>query len=209
MLVVLRRKIAGRRGAPLCLVIRARAIKMDEMAAGIAGREIAVTATTGTGLVGMRVSKAVGFKDGEELSGYIVLDELDGERHLVIGVGYPEAFALDAGLQGLQWPRPMTYEFVVALVHSLGGRVREVRLDRVVEGAYAATVEVEGPEGVALVAARSSDALNLAVLTQARVFVAPEMLADCVSRQEGDSAEAARLQQAIDAQPMTVRRADR
>jgi hypothetical protein len=30
----------------------------------------------------------------------------------------------------------MTYQFTVALMRSLGGRVREVRLDRIVEGAY-------------------------------------------------------------------------
>ena len=166
-------------------------------------------AATDTGLVPMRVSKAVGLKDGDDLSQYVVLDELAGDRHLVIGVGHAEAFALDASLQGLQWGRPMTYQFTAALVGSLGGRVREVRLDRIVEGAYAATVEVEGPQGVGLVDARSSDALNLAVLTQAPVFVAPEMLADCIGRQEGDSAEAALLQRAIAARPMTVRRADR
>jgi bifunctional DNase/RNase len=75
------------------------------------------------------------------------------------------------------------------------------------EGVYATTVKVDGPQGVALVDARSSDALNLAVLTDAPVFVSAEMLADCTGRQEGDSAEAARLQQAIAAGPMTVRRA--
>jgi Domain of unknown function (DUF151) len=56
-----------------------------------------------------------------------VLDELDGDC-LVIGVGHAEAFALDASLQGLRWGRPMTYQFTAALVRSLGGRVREVRL---------------------------------------------------------------------------------
>ena len=168
-----------------------------------------MNAATDMGLVPMRVSKAVALGDGDDLCQFAVLDELDGDRHLVIGVGHAEAFALDASLQGLRWGRPMTYEFTAALVRSLGGGVREVRLDRIVEGAYAATVEVEGPQGVALVDARSSDALNLAVLTQAPVFVAPEMLADCVGRQEGDSAEAAMLQRAIAAGPMTVRRADR
>jgi bifunctional DNase/RNase len=165
-------------------------------------------AATDTGLVPMRVSKAVALKDGDDRSAYMVLDELDGDRHLVIGVGDAEAFALDASLQGLRWGRPMTYQFIAALVRSLGGRVREVRLDRIVDGAYAAIVEVEGPQGVGLVDARSSDALNLAVLTQAPVFVSPEMLADCIGRQEGDSAEAALLQRAIAAAPMAVRRAD-
>jgi uncharacterized protein len=166
-------------------------------------------AAADTGLVPMRVRKAVALKDGDDLSEYVVLDDLDGDRHLVIGVGHAEAFALDASLQGLQWGRPMTYQFTAALVRNLGGRVREVRLDRIVDGAYAATVEVEGPQGVGLVDARSSDALNLAVLTQAPVFVAPKILADCTGRQEGDSAEAVLLQRAIAAGPMSVRKADR
>jgi bifunctional DNase/RNase len=165
-------------------------------------------AATDASLVPMRLSKAVALRDGDDLSAYMVLDELDGDRHLVISVGDAEAFALDAGLQGLRWGRPMTYQFTVALVRSLGGRVREVRLDRIVDGAYAATVEVEGPQGVGLVDARSSDALNLAVLTQAPVFVAPEMLADCIGRQQADSAEAALLRRAIAAGPMAVRRAE-
>jgi uncharacterized protein len=181
---------------------------MDEMSRALR-KEYAMIAATDTGLVPMRVSKAVGLMDGDDLSAFMVLDELDGDRHLVIGVGQAEAFALDTSLQGMQWGRPMTYQFTAALVDSLGGQVREVRLDRIVEGAYAATVEVEGPQGVRLVDARSSDALNLAVLTQAPVFVAPEMLADCIGRQEGDSAEAALLQRAIAAGPMAVRRADR
>jgi uncharacterized protein len=164
-------------------------------------------AATQAGLVPMRVSKAVALGDGDDLSDYMVLEELDGDRHLVIGVGHAEAFALDASLQGLQWRRPMTYQFTAGLMRSLGGRVREVRLDRIVEGAYAATVEIEGPAGVGLVDARSSDALNLAVLTDAPVFVSTEMLADCIGRQQADTAEAARLQRAIAARPMTVRRA--
>src|SRR6201982_2027738 len=127
----------------------------------VSRRENVMNAATDTGLVPMRVSKAVALGDGDDLSAFMVLDELEGDRHLVIGVGDAEALALDAGLPGLRWGRPMTYEFTAALGRSLGGRVREVRLDRIVEGAYAATVEVEGPPGMALVDARSSDALNL------------------------------------------------
>jgi len=167
-----------------------------------------MTAAADTSLVPMRVSKAVALGDGDQISQFMVLDELDGDRHLVIGVGDAEAFALDASLQGLQWGRPMTYQFAAALVRSLGGQVREVRLDRIVAGAYAATVEVDGPQGVGLVDARSSDALNLAVLSSAPVFAAPAVLADCLGRQEADSAEATLLQRAIAAGPMAVRRAD-
>lgn len=171
--------------------------------------KVVMIAATGTGLVPMRISKAVGlFKEGDDYSGFMVLDELDGDRHLVIRVGQEEAFSLAASLQGWQWPRPMTYQFTAALVRGLGGQVREVRLDRIVEGAYASTVEVEGPQGTALVDARASDALNLAVLTDASVFVAPDVLADCIGRQAGDSAEAALMRRALTADPMTIHAAD-
>ena len=165
-------------------------------------------------MVPMRVSKAVALGGGGDPSDrgprerfFMVLDEVDGDRHLVIGVGEAEAFALDSGLQGLRWGRPMTYEFTAALVRGLGGRVGEVRLDRVVDGAYAATVQVEGPQGAVLADARCSDALNLAVLTRAPVLVAPQVLADCLGRQGGDSAEAALLRRAVGAGPMAISRA--
>ena len=168
-----------------------------------------MTVATDSALVPMRVSKAVALGGSDAISTFVVLDELGGDRHLVISVGESEALALDAGLNGLQRGRPMTYEFMAALVRGLGGRVREVRLDRIVDGAYAATVEVEGPHGVTQVDARSSDALNLAVLTQAPVLVAPGVLADCTARQQADSTEAALLRLALSAGPMTVRPVDR
>jgi bifunctional DNase/RNase len=57
-----------------------------------------------------------------------------------------------------------------------------VRLDRVVEETYLATVEVEGPPGVRLVDVRPGDALNLAALVQAPIFAAPEVLQEAEAR---------------------------
>jgi len=56
-------------------------------------RENVMTAAADTSLVPMRVSKAVALGDGDQISQFMVLDELDGDRHLVIGVGDAEAFA--------------------------------------------------------------------------------------------------------------------
>jgi bifunctional DNase/RNase len=173
-------------------------------------------AVAATGFVSMRVSKvtALGQADEEHNSHYfsywIVLEELDGDRHLVIVTCQQEALNLAATLSRREWPRPMTYQLMAALVRALDGRVREVRLDRVVDGAYAATVEVEGPAGVARgVDARSSDSLTLAVLFGAPIFVAPEMLDDCARRfLEGDSPDAAMGRRALAADPMTFPRMD-
>jgi len=98
----------------------------------------------------------------------------------------------------------MTYQFVAALVQALGGRVRQVRLHPLMGEPYAATVEAEGPPGVRSVDARPSDALNLAALVQAPIFVAPEVLQVAEARRQGDSPGAARLRRALAAPPMTV-----
>jgi bifunctional DNase/RNase len=166
-----------------------------------------MVAATDIGFVRMRVSKVVGLKDGDRVGGFVVLNELDGERHLVVQIGSAEAFALAASLGEVAWGRPMIYQFMAELVRSLGGRIREIRLDGLVSGAYAATVEAEGPHGVELVDARSSDALNLAVLVGAPIVVALEMVEDSDQRQEGDSAEAVLMRRALTAPPMTITKA--
>jgi len=90
-------------------------------------------AATDTGVVPMRVRKAVWVQHGDDNAHFMVLDELHGDRHLVIPVCQAQAFDLAASLQGWQWDRPLTYQFTAALVRGLDGRVVEVTLDRIVE----------------------------------------------------------------------------
>ena len=168
-----------------------------------------MTTATDVGFVEMRIAKVAGLAVDDELFDYVVLDEVAGDRQLAIEIGQPEAFGLAARLGGITWPRPMTYQFAAALVHALGGRVRQVRIDRVVEEAYVATVEVDGPPGVQLVDARPSDALNLAALVGAAIFVAPEVLQEAEARRQGDSPGAARLRRALAAPPMTIEQVGR
>jgi bifunctional DNase/RNase len=163
-----------------------------------------MTTATAVGYIEMRIAKVVGLGAADdELFQYVVLDEVAGDRHLAIAIGQPEAFSLAARLGGIAWRRPMTYQFVAALVQALGGRVRRVRIDRVVEETYVGAVEVEGPLGMQSVDARPSDALNLAALVQAPIFVAPEVLQEAEARRAGDS-PGARLRRALVAPPMTV-----
>ena len=165
-------------------------------------------AITDVSFIEMRIAKAVGFGPplAEPPFQCVVLDEVSGDRHVVFEIGDAEAFSLAASLQGLEFGRPMTYQFAVALLRGLGGQVRQVRVDRLVDGAYAATVEVEGPLGVQSVDARASDALNLAALISAPVFVSAEVMDGSARRQEEDSAEARLLRLAPTVLPMTITR---
>jgi bifunctional DNase/RNase len=167
-----------------------------------------MTATTQTGFIEMRIAKVVGFGAplAERDLSCVVLDEVSGDRHLVIDVGTSEGFFLAAQLQGMTFARPMTYQFAAALVQSLGGQVREVRIDRLIDGAYGATVAVEGPSGLRQVDARPSDALNLGALTGVAIFVSAEVLDHGNRRQEDESATASLLRLAPTVPAMRISR---
>jgi bifunctional DNase/RNase len=94
-------------------------------------------------------------------------------RRLRIGVGDAEATALAFSLQGQEFPRPMTYQLMAALVTAAGSAVKAVRVTGRRDGIFYAAVMLRGG---ATVDARPSDALNLAAITGAPVYVAPELL---------------------------------
>jgi bifunctional DNase/RNase len=94
-------------------------------------------------------------------------------RRLFIGVGDAEATALAFGLQGQEFPRPMTYQFMASLVAAAGSAVRSVRVTRRADEIFYAQVTLRGG---AVVDARPSDAINLAAVTGAPVLVASELL---------------------------------
>jgi len=169
-----------------------------------------MTSVTDTGFAEMRLGKVVGVAAEDDLSCCVVLDGVTEDRHLPIEIGQTEAFQLSATLTGEEFARPMSSQFAAGLLHALGGRVRQVRIDRLVPvmggTAYGATVEVESASGVRLVDARPSDALNLVALAPAPIFAAQEVLADAEARQEGDSPEATLLRRALEGEQMTVGR---
>ena len=170
-----------------------------------------MTTVADVGFVEMRLGKVVGVATAEgEASYFVVLDGVSEDRHLPIQIGQTEAFNLSATLTRMEFARPMSPQFAVGLLHALGGRVRQVRIDRLVPAfgggtAYGSTVEVESATGVELVDARPSDALNLVALAPAPILAAPEVLADAEAQAEGDSPEASLLRRALECEQMTVR----
>lgn len=101
----------------------------------------------------------------------MVLAERDGQRRLPIWVGPAEATALAISLQSAEMPRPMAYQMAASLVSAAGARVTEVRISRLAESIFYASVVIDGPGGPHEIDARPSDAVNLAVVTGAPIRV--------------------------------------
>lgn len=102
----------------------------------------------------------------------VLRDPSQAERVLPIFIGETEADAIAVGLAGQQLPRPMTHDLSLRLLEPLGGRVQRVIISRIAEHTFFADVEVAANEHTALVDARPSDALALAVRAEAPIFVA-------------------------------------
>jgi uncharacterized protein len=112
--------------------------------------------------------------DRRERFSIVLESAADGDsRRLFIGVGDAEATALAFSLQGQEFPRPMTYQFMAALIAAAGSAVRAVRVTRTDGQVFYAQVALRGG---AVVDARPSDAINLAAITGAPVSVAPGLL---------------------------------
>lgn len=137
-----------------------------------------MTSADTTGMVPVTIIGILGHEDdgpGRRERYSIVLESAaDGDtRRLLIAVGDAEAAALALSLQRHAFPRPLTYQFMASLVEAAGSAVRSVRVPRRVDQIFYAQVMLRGGT---MVDARPSDAINLAAVTGAPVFVASGLL---------------------------------
>jgi bifunctional DNase/RNase len=115
-----------------------------------------------------------------------LLEERGGRRQLLIWIGGAEATSMAFRLVGMGLPaRPLSWDLAAALVEALGGRLVEVRVDRLDQGTFYATVVLDGPQGPAEADARPSDALNLALAVGTPVRVDIDVL-DRATSEEPD-----------------------
>jgi len=110
--------------------------------------------------------------DGRARHYAAILEEVDGTRRLPIWMGEFEGTAIAVQLENLEVPRPLTFTFMTNLLQATGASLREVRIDRLVDNVFYAVAVVEGSgQSSATIDARPSDAINLALLSEAPIFV--------------------------------------
>ena len=103
----------------------------------------------------------------------VVLREVAGNRHLPIWVGTSEATSIVFVLQGIKAPRPLTHDLLLSVIEELGHSVSRVVIHTVDNAVFHAAIELERG---AVVDARASDALALAVRTDCRIECAQAVL---------------------------------
>jgi bifunctional DNase/RNase len=106
----------------------------------------------------------------------VLLKVEDKNRFLPIWIGHPEAAAILMKLQKADLPRPMTHDLLASVIEHLSATVSAVIVTELRENTFYAVIRLD-VEGEALqLDSRPSDAIALAVRTDAPIYVSAELL---------------------------------
>lgn len=106
----------------------------------------------------------------------ILLREIDGNKRLPIIIGAFEAQAIALEIEGIKPPRPLTHDLLKHLTDRLGATVIEIIIDELRDNTFYAKIILEVSGFSQEIDARPSDAIALAVRTQAPIYVADSVM---------------------------------
>jgi bifunctional DNase/RNase len=110
----------------------------------------------------------------------VVLKDDEEKFFLPIWVGIFEANAIALQLENITTPRPMTHDLLRTMIDELDARVTRIVISELRDSTFYAQIRLlihrEGNESTLEVDARPSDAIALALRTEAPIFVAQEVL---------------------------------
>jgi bifunctional DNase/RNase len=117
----------------------------------------------------------------------LILVEEASNRRIPIIIGTPEAQSIAIYLEGLNPPRPLTHDFFVAFAQAMDVRVKEISINRYVDGIFHSQVIFETSERTFAMESRASDAIALAIRSDAPIFIAKEIIDEIGVVFENDS----------------------
>ena len=107
----------------------------------------------------------------------VILKEKTAERYLPIWIGPAEADAIAAKLQGVTVPRPLTHDLLRSVIDALGATVGSIVVSELKNDTFYAKIILNVDGGQMEIDSRPSDALALAVRTEAPIY-AEEVVLD-------------------------------
>ena len=106
----------------------------------------------------------------------VLLKTEDGNKFLPIWIGHPEAAAILMKLQGQETPRPMTHDLFVDLVGQVGATCESVIVTELKDNTFFAQINLQVNGETVEIDSRPSDALALAVRTDAPIYAADDVI---------------------------------
>lgn len=118
----------------------------------------------------------------------VILKAKDEEEVMLpILIGIFEADGIVRQLQGVEPPRPMTYELTKNIIESMGGKLEKVVINDLKDSTYYAELYILHGNNLMVIDSRPSDAINLALRFDVPIFVEEEVIEKSkVSKPEED-----------------------
>ncbi len=102
----------------------------------------------------------------------VILRVKDSDRYLPIWIGASEADAIALKLQDIQVTRPMTHDLLRSTLATLGATVSRIVVSALTDDTFFAKIVIQHDGTTMEIDSRPSDAIALAVRTQAPIFAA-------------------------------------
>jgi len=106
----------------------------------------------------------------------VILRDMNAQRFLPIWIGQFEATAILMELQGVRPSRPLTHDLLKSVVENFQASVSRIVIDDLVDGTFFAKIHLESAAANWHIDARPSDAIALAVRTEAAIFAEESVL---------------------------------
>jgi len=116
----------------------------------------------------------------------VLLKEIGTERYLPILIGADTMEAIHLQLQNVAVPRPMTHDLLKNVITTMSGKVSHVVVNALKQDTFHALINLDVNGKRLEIDSRTSDALALAVRTNAKIFVEEEVMEQAaIYREEG------------------------
>ncbi len=116
----------------------------------------------------------------------VLLKTTGGNRYLPIWIGQPEAASILMKLQGTSAPRPLTHDLFTDTLALLDAEVVRVCVTELRENTFHATITIRQNGSELEIDSRPSDAIALAVRTDAPIFADDSVIEESAIEFEGD-----------------------
>src|ERR687885_903505 len=116
----------------------------------------------------------------------VLLKTADSNKFLPIWIGHPEAAAILMKLQGASTPRPMTHDLLSDLLEQLDAKCERVSVTELRDNTFYAQITISVNGSTIDIDSRPSDAIALAVRTQAPIFAADDVIEESAIEFEGE-----------------------
>ncbi|MCM1022006.1 MAG: bifunctional nuclease family protein [Muribaculum sp.] len=106
----------------------------------------------------------------------LILSQVGGPYKIPVVIGAAEAQSIAIRMEKIIPPRPMTHDLFVSFAHAFGVKLKEVFIYRFEDGIFSSELTFTDGERTVVLDARTSDAVSLAMRTNAPIFTTRAIL---------------------------------